>query len=527
MKYLVVVNEPPLRPEKDEGLSRETIKQRFRTNSGLIIAARIVTAGLSLGTIPVVVSRLGVQAFGAWEALLALASLASVFQAAVSGTLVWRISEAFGRGDAVEIRRLVRIGVGLTWGWFLIAWPVAWTLREPAVRFLGISADADEAVAMFPLIAAFVLLTGVSEAMEAVVSGCQRTGLVNVVGAVAHALNYTTVIVLVLLGGGLWSFVGGQAMAFGVRFTGAWLAARASYGAISLVPLLPRRADLHMARYAGMIMVGSVAAVLRDQTDKVVLASLASPTWAGYYGMALRLSTLVMEIIRFVYLPILTAVAALNAMRDWEGVRRLYTRVMAVVSTGTGLIVVAVLGLADYITVVWIGRSIPEVTMLLWWLMAGSASAAMLTGPGTAICRGSGRAGIETAYLALNLVLNVGLTISLVLLIGPIGTAVATGATWAVSSILFLFVLHARLDLPVDASRRAAATALLAAAVAWAVHWTSGVLGVPAQRWEALWYSAVLGAAGAAVYFGALLTFGLASIRGALVDLRALVGRPV
>jgi O-antigen/teichoic acid export membrane protein len=151
----------------------------------------------------------------------------------------------------------------------------------------------------------------------------------------------------------------------------------------------------------------------------------------------------------------------------------------------------------------------------------------MLTGPGTAICRGSGRAGIETAYLALNLVLNVGLTISLVLLIGPIGTAVATGATWAVSSILFLFVLHARLDLPVDASRRAAATALLAAAVAWAVHWTSGVLGVPAQRWEALWYSAVLGAAGAAVYFGALLTFGLASIRGALVDLRALVGRPV
>ena len=197
-----------------------------------------------------------------------------------------------------------------------------------------------------------------------------------------------------------------------------------------------------MARYSGLVTVGSVAAALRDQTDKVILASLASPAWVAYYGIAARLCGLVMEIISFFYLPILTAVGALNAMGDWDGVRRLYSRLMAIVSSLTGLVVVVVAGLADRLVVLWIGHPIPQVTILLWLLITGSASAAMLTGPGTAICRGCGRVEIETTYLAFNLVLNLVLTVSLVLLIGPIGTAVATGSTWALSSILFLFVLH-------------------------------------------------------------------------------------
>ena len=520
------MTDSPPRTAVRAGPSRESIEQRFRTNSGLIIAARIVTAALSLGTIPVVVSRLGVAAFGTWEALVALATLAAMFQAAISGTLVWRISEAHGRGDVAEIRRLARIGAGAVWALFLLIWPLVWTLREPAVRFLGISADTQPLAAqMFPVVAALILLSGLSETLEAVVSGCQRTGLVNVVAAAAHTLNYSAVIVMVLLGWGLWSLVVGQAIAFFVRFAGAWWASRASYGPVSLVPILPRRGDVSMARYSGLLMVGSVAAALRDQTDKVVLASLASPTWVGYYGMAVRLSALVMEIIRFFYLPILTAVGAMSAMGDWEGVRRLYSRLMAVVSTVTGLIVVIVLGVADYLIVLWIGRPIPEVTPLLWWLMAGSAAAAMLTGPGTAICRGCGRAGIETVYLAVNLILNLFLTISLVLLIGPIGTAVATGSTWAVSSILFLVVLHRRVDLPVDASRRAVATALLAATVAAMTYWMSRVAGVPEGRPEAFVYAVLLGTLGAGTYVGMLVSFQLISVSGAIGGVRGLVRR--
>jgi O-antigen/teichoic acid export membrane protein len=487
---------------------------------------RAVTAGLSLATIPILVSYLGVAGYGAWEALLALATLTSLFQTAISGTLIWRVSDAYGRLDTEEIRRIARVGAGIGWALFLVLAPLAWFLREPAVAFLRIPIETRPLAAeMFPIVAAITLLGGLTLTLEAVVSGCQRTGLVNVVMAGAQAVNYAVVIVMAVLGGGLWSLVAGQAAGFVARLGGAWAAARESYGAVSLMPLMAGGSDTVVARYAGLMAVGSVAAALRDQTDKIILASLASPVWVAYYGIAARLCSLVMEIISFFYVPILTAAGALNAMGQWDGIRRLYTRLMTTVSTATGLIVIVVAGLADRLVILWLGRPIPEVTLLLWLLITGTASAAILTGPGTAICRGIGRVGIETTYLTLNLVLNLFLTIALVLLIGPIGTAVATGTTWAFSSILFLVVLHRRLDLPAEASQRAGATALLAATVAAALYWTSRVLGLPTGRHDAFVSVVWLGAAGGFTYVALLISFRLVSINEMYGDLRSLLRR--
>jgi O-antigen/teichoic acid export membrane protein len=518
------VNEPTTQVQTE--LSRARIEQRFRTNSGLIIATRVITLALSLVTIPVLVSRLGVSGYGIWEALFAFASLAAMFQVPITGTLVWRISEAYGQGNAAEIRRLVRLGMGVRLSLFVALWPLAWTMREPIVTFLGVAPETRGLAAeIFPIVAGLILLTGVSETVEAVVSGCQRTGLVNVVTAVAQTLNYAVVIVLVTLGAGLWSLAAGQAVGTAARLIGAWITARLSFGSFSLLPLAPGRADVSMLRYSGLMMVGSGAAALRDQTDKIILASLASPLWVGYYGIAARLSALVMEIISFFYVPILTAVGALNGMGDWEGVRRLYTRTMATVSIVTGLVVVVVAGLSDQLVVLWFGDRIPEVTMLLWLLITGSAAAAMLTGPGTAICRGAGRVGIETTYLMFNLVLNVLLTIALVVVIGPIGTAVATGTTWAASSVLFLFVLHRNVDLPTGASRRALATALVAAGTTVAVNWTSRALGLPTGREEAFLSLMVLGTVSALLYLGLLMSSGVVSPRDASAVVRSALRR--
>ena len=125
------------------GASRTRIEERFWTNTGLSLATRIVTAALSLATIPVVIDRLGLIDFGIWEALLAFASLAVILQTAVSGTLVWRISDAYGQGDAATIHRMTGLGVAASLGLFLLLWPPLWWLREPIVRFLGVPAETQ------------------------------------------------------------------------------------------------------------------------------------------------------------------------------------------------------------------------------------------------------------------------------------------------------------------------------------------------------------------------------------------------
>jgi O-antigen/teichoic acid export membrane protein len=509
----------------NDTLSRARIEDRFWTNTGLSFATRIVTAVLSLATIPVVVARLGLTAFGTWEALLALATLIAIVQTAVSGTLVWRISEAYGQGDSATIHRMAGLGVAASLVLLVLVWPLMWWLREPLVRFLGVPAETHEAASkILPIVSAFVLITGVSQTLEAVVSGCQRAGLVNVVAAVAQILNYAVVLVVVVLGGGLWSLAAGHGVGAIVRLAGAWIAARVAFGTVSLMPRVPR-ISFSRARYPGLLMAGSVAAALREQTDKVILAALASTSWVAYYGIAARLANLVTEVISFVYMPILTAAGALNAMGQWDGVQALYRRLMATVSIATGLIVVVVAGLADILVILWFGQRMPEVRLLLWVLLTGSATAVMLTGPGTAICRGIGRVGIETTYLTFNLVLNVVLTIVLVLAIGPIGTAVATGSTWALSSILFLFVLHRQLDLPVIASQRTAVTALVAAVLALAVSAVIRAIGLPDGRIEAFVYLVLGASASALVYFALISWLRLVSFSEAYRGLRSLLRR--
>jgi peptidoglycan biosynthesis protein MviN/MurJ (putative lipid II flippase) len=178
----------------------------------------------------------------------------------------------------------------------------------------------------------------------------------------------------------------------------------------------------------------------------------------------------------------------------------------------------------DRLVILWIGEAIPQVRVLLWLLITGTATAAILTGPGTAISRGCGLAAIEATYLAVNLVLNLVFTIVLVLLIGPVGTAAATGLTWALSSILFLFVLHRKMDLPVDASRQAAGAALLAGATASIVYLTSSWLGLPAGRQEALVSVMLFATASALIYFALLASFRLISVRRVYGGLRSLLG---
>ncbi|MHB8837656.1 MAG: lipopolysaccharide biosynthesis protein [Gemmatimonadaceae bacterium] len=441
--------------------------RRLFANSALIVASRVLTATLSLLAVPIVIRRLGIEGFGAWEALLACASIGWILQGSISGTLVWRTSIAFGAGNFEEIRRLVRVGAGITILLGGLVSTLALFFRAEIVSLLHIPVlFRTEALQVFPVLATFVLLGGLGDVLESVANGCQRSGWVPVVGAVALALNYLIAVTGLLLGYGLWPLALGQGAGLVARATIGFFIARRLTGSISLLPTLPLRSDLTSARYSGLMMIGFLSSALRDQTDKLVLSTFASASWVGYYSIASKLANLVMEVVRFFYMPMLTAVGALYAVDDWEGVRRLYSRMMAVVSTVAGIVVVVVAGMSGPLIVMWMGHPIPEVTPLLLLLLSGTAAAVMLTGPGTALCRGIGRVEIETAYVSMNLVLNLALTILLVLAIGPFGTVVASGTTWAVSAALFALLLHNRLPLPVEATRRAGFAALLAASLA-------------------------------------------------------------
>jgi O-antigen/teichoic acid export membrane protein len=249
-----------------------------------------------------------------------------------------------------------------------------------------------------------------------------------------------------------------------------------------------------------LLAIGFVSSVLRDQTDKIVLALFGSALLVGYYGIAVRLASLLNEVSRLFYLPLLNAAGALNATGAWSAIQELYGTAMRLVPLATGILLIVVGGLANQVITLWIGTPTPAVIPFLLILLLGNVAAVTLTGPGTSICRGIGRVEIETAYVLTNLVGNIVLTILLVHAIGAFGTVIASSVTWAVSSIVFLILLHRRLALPVARSQSAVLALVAAAAIAMALVATIPPSLGTQSRASALLSIIVLGIPSAFIY---------------------------
>jgi O-antigen/teichoic acid export membrane protein len=308
----------------------------------------------------------------------------------------------------------------------------------------------SSAEVILPLIIALMLLGSVTEVLGALLSGFQRSGIVNLLQAISSACTYSVVVVGLFAGLGFWSLLFGFLTAFLVSLGGLYGAALWVCGPVSLVPRVPSLALIRSLKgYSGFMLLSSAATAFRDQTDRIILASVASPIWTGYFGIAARLAGLVWMGCQFLYVPVIAASGALGARGDWVGLRRLYTDTSSVLSVMVGFLSVTIAALHDQLFVIWLGHSVPEAVPILYLLLLGSTVAIVLGGVGSAMCKGLGIVSMEALYIIVGLVINLVLKCALIPFLGPIGTVIASAASLGLSVSLFVFLMHKRLpELP-------------------------------------------------------------------------------
>lgn len=411
---------------------------------------------VSLVGVPVIISKLGLTGYGIWETILALSASTTLLLGPLTGTLLWRGSLAYGSRDAEAMRRTVGSGLLVTTVLLICASPVLW-LARPLSRLVHVPANlVDQFLYALPAVILLTLSMGYVDSFAAVVDGAQRMAQSVIVRALGQAVRTGTAIIFLFRGYGLTSLIIGFTVSVVFMIIMMSILAFRLCPRIGLQHVLPSRKELvFSSRYAGLLAIGYVSAALRDPTDKLVFAFLASPVWVGFYAIASRLAILVMEINTFVYNATVAAAGAIFASGKSETLPALYSKLMSWVPMLAGAVLVAVMGLHREILFLWLGKTIPQVEPLLLMLLMANALVVALTSPGTAICRGIGRVEIETEYVVLNFTLNTLFTVILVKLIGPIGTVIASVGSWSLGAAYFAFILHRRLVLPVQSTLRA------------------------------------------------------------------------
>lgn len=427
---------------------------RVMLNGATTAIARLLAVLTAILIVPVIIHKLGLAGYGVWETLFAVTSLITMTLGALGTTFLWKISQIDASGDVMEAVRLVGIAVFLVL-MIAIAVGIVLVLLAPVLIpcFQLDREEAGGARQILPLLIVVSLLGGMNVVRAAGLQAFHKAGLVSLVNTLAQLLNYSLVAVLLFQGEGLWSLLYGFVVATIATYLLHTLLLYRVFGKFCILPTLPDWHELRgMAKYFGMLLIGTGATALRGQTGRLILAAFASPIWVGFYGIAERLSSPIMEISNFVYIPVMAASGNLSRSGNWRAMGYLYLRMMRLMPFVVGLVVVLLVGLQREIQIVWLGTYIPEVRTIIIWLLLGQGTAVILTGAGTAILKGAGRLRIETICIVLNLTLNLVCTIVLVWLMGPIGTIISSGMTWALTSLLFVFLLHRHTALPFQAT---------------------------------------------------------------------------
>ena len=434
------------------------VRKQLFINSGLLGLARFLSTATSMVTVPVVLSRLGLDGYGSWESMMAIAALVTVFQSTIGGTLVWKMSAAYGNSDRSEIQRLLGVGMGGVLTMFVLIAPITWAMRYQLVE-LSNPPPLYRAAALWvvPILISQLTLGAASETFAAVLIAHQRAGITTLVQTSALIVNSGCVVIGLLNGWQVWSLLLGNTIGVIAAIVGQYVAVAKVCGITSFRPCLPRWDEVKpLARYAGFLALGQISMALRDHTDKLVLASVGSTLWTAWFGLASRLANLTLVVCSFFYIPLVSAVAALAARGDWPGVRRIYANTMIGMPFLAGAFVVLVASTYDRLLMIWIGRAVPEVGPILFILLVGNITAVVLTGVGSSLCKGIGKVDIETAYIAICVVLNIALKLILTPWLGPIGAVLSSAASWTFGSIIFVVLLHRAVDLPHTALRAGA-----------------------------------------------------------------------
>lgn len=427
------------------------IRNRLFGNSAIMMSCRMATVIMAIVIIPLITGRVGVEGYGTWEVILATAMLCAIGQSSIRDTLLWRIATAYGNHDIPEMRRYFRLGITIVSVQFCVALPLVFLFRHDLMRVFQVSpAFWGATEILLPCTTALIILSGINECLNAVIIGHQRAGTATIIQLLVQLGNYAGVILGLTFGLQLSSMMLGLAVAQSITFVVMFIIANRLVGG-GLVPLphMPRREELKVfLPYLGLMLIGALTIALRDQTTKIISASVATPVWTGYYGIANRIAVTILMMLTFFSIPAFAGFGALQAAGDWDGVKRLYLNVVSYSAVLAGMVVVTIAGLYDRIMVLWLGKYIPQVIPILLLLTVGNTFATMLTGVGAVLCKGIGRPMIEIKYILVSLALNIVLLATLVPTMGPMGAVIANVVSWGVAACYFSYLLHREVDLP-------------------------------------------------------------------------------
>jgi O-antigen/teichoic acid export membrane protein len=401
------------------------------------LAARALAAMTAFAAVPLTLSYLGPERYGAWLAMVSLLAWLSLTDLGLGSGFANAVTEAFARNRPDLIRRHVANGLILTAG-IAKAAIIAAILLVPAVNWaglLGLGTPTGRAeVPAAITVAVVIFLAGMPLAMAPrLLTACGEGHLANAWAAAGNLLALLALFLVTCRPGPMLRLV--------IAVAGARLLVAAACLAWLLIihrpALRPRRADLRPAampvllRAGGQFFIIQILALIVFETDALIAGHYRGAASIPAYSLAYGLFayTGLPQSLAFSYLW--TAYADAMARRDIAWLQAMFRWTFFAGMAFTSVTALVLIPVAAPFIHWWTrGAVTPGRTLILW--LAGWSVVHAATNPHACLLAAASRLRAQIIYSAAAAVCNVALSIDLVERYGLSGLIAATVISYAV-----------------------------------------------------------------------------------------------
>jgi O-antigen/teichoic acid export membrane protein len=409
------------------------------SGAGRRVAAMVIGFGLT----PFIVHALGLQEFGLWAVIGSLAGYLGLLDFGLGGAFVKFITEYVEQDRHDRARQVITFGILFYAAFGLVLAIPVWIFSPFIVHLFKMPAsEVPTAIVLFHWLYVLLIANMVLGLPGTAVVAMQRMDLASRNAFSGYLAYAATTVLFVRFGWGLWGVVGAQAVQAVVSAGLQYVSARKLFGPIWHNPArFERPIVAKMFSFGAWTQLNSLLTIVSLDVGRFISAGLVSVLSVSYYELGSKIGFFSRSMPAYLLDAIMPAAAAADARGDEAGLDRMYRRGTLYLMFATLAIGGCLIGVADPLMRVWMGRHYPYVPEIILWLTVGYAAAG-LTGVGATILRAQGTPRYETYLTGVSAAVNLLGTVLLAPHFGIVGVAMGTAAGWCAGTVYFVVTYH-------------------------------------------------------------------------------------
>lgn len=426
----------PTSERRTPSLSVNTIAQ----SSPLMIG--YLTSFLSA---PIVLSGLGLRAFGIWALTGALAQYANLLDFGVGQVLVRFVAlyDAEGaRGDIGEV-----LAVGLSTIVVIAIFLLTASFATAGILAHHIGGISVEDMRTLLLCASWMLCAAMLvKVVTAYPIGLRRMIAPNVAMCAGAIINFIFSVGAILISPHLVFYALANATA---SFVTLVVVAVVILAMRPRMPLrMPKKSSIGiLLRFSVQNQVLSLANLVNFQSDKVVIALFIGPSAAGAYELSNRVAAAARQVGVYTVSAMIPTLTAQRAKSSREALAKVYKRLTRQSSTLAFPFLILTAALAPLVLKAWLG-TVPAYSSTILVALSLAYIVNTTTGVGNALSYADGKPGISARAATATAIVNIALTVGLAPAFGVWGVMTGTIIALSGGATYQVFLVHKHFKIP-------------------------------------------------------------------------------